>query len=200
MLSLLLVLILSNVFSCDSGPGFDQIIRTTKRGRKNTLRAKRRIAFLTSFLCFLLVYVPDFVKISLEIGMDQWNAPIQSLVLLSFCTVDLKLYQYFLLLYLLRLLGTWVICEGVLLISLLGQSTLRSLLLSTLVFLLPALLLMAGLEAPHKLTLLPFLIGNRLLNEWLEKAVSGYQIWVCFLGVGTVALAEWMMRKRFREI
>ena len=111
LVSLLLVLLTAGTFSCDSGPGMNRVIGAASLGRRDTLHAKKKVVYFLGLISFLLVYGADFLKVYMEVGINQFTAPVQSLFFLSGCKISINLAQYLLLLYLIRLLGVYVILQ-----------------------------------------------------------------------------------------
>lgn len=199
LVSALLILLVSGTFSCDNIHKMNQVISTTNLGRRDTLRAKKRIAYFLAIISFLLVYGADFLKIWMEIGMSHFTAPVQSLLYLSDCTFSISLFQYLILLYLVRFLGICVVLYGILAISSLCTSTIRSMLVSAILFLIPPALGLLHINAVEKVTILPLLIGNEWLNRLLSGDWDGYGAGVFILGVLICTGSEIYMRKRYAK-
>lgn len=197
LLSLLLVLLTAGTFSCDSGQEMDHIISAASLGKRDTLRAKKRIAYFLALISFVLVYGADFLKVYREIGLDQFAAPIQSLSYLSNCTLSLNLWQYLILLYLFRFLGVFVILHGILAISLLCKNTIRSMLVSSILFLLPPVLGLLRMGIADKITLLPLLTDGEVVKAWLTGSMDIYMVGIILLGTGVFWGAELFMRRLF---
>ena len=195
LISLLMILLMAGTFSCDSGQGMDNIISTTSRGKKETLRAKKKIVYFFTFCCFLFVYGADFLKVDREVGLEQFSAPIQSLFYLSDSRFSITLGQYLILLYIIRLVGTYIILHGILAISLFCRNTMKSMLVSSVLFLLPPVLGLLQVKAVEKMTLLPLLTGGDLLRSCLLGEFNVYIVGLifagCILGIGSAVYIKY---------
>ena len=147
LLGVLFCICLAAVFAGDAGCGMDRLIFTTAGGRRDTLRAKKQVSFVTAFLIFVLVYGGDFLMILLKIGMKEWQAPLRSLADFSLCPPDVRLWQYMALLYLVKFAGMWACLCVMRVISFLCRDTFRTVLVSAIVFVLPALVGLLGIDA-----------------------------------------------------
>lgn len=196
-ISLILVLLTAGTFSCDSGQDMDRIIAATSLGKRDTLRAKKKIAYFLAVISFLFVYGADFLKVYMEIGLNQFSAPVQSLSYLSGCTLSLNLGQYLLLLYMFRLIGIFVVVHGILAISLLCKSTIRSMLVSSIIFLLPTVLGLLHISIANKVTLLPMLTGGEIVKACLTGDMDVYMAGIISLGLIVFLGSEFFMRYLF---
>ena len=165
MMAVLFCLCFSSVFSGDSSIGMDHLLRTTAGGRRDTLRAKQKVTFFGAVVIYVLVYGMDFLKIYIRIGMAEWNTSIRSLQMFSDAVISVKIWQYILLLYLLRFFGMIVMLYVIWALSLWCKDSFRTVLFHLIVFLLPAVCGMIGITQIEKITLIPLLCGNMLLNS-----------------------------------
>ena len=197
LVSLLLVLLTAGTFSCDSGPGMNRVIGAASLGRRDTLHAKKKVVYFLGLISFLLVYGADFLKVYMEVGINQFTAPVQSLFFLSGCKISINLAQYLLLLYLIRLLGVYVILHGILIISLISESTIRSMLISSFLFLLPPILGLLEIASAEKVTFLSLLTGGEILKVCLTGNIDLSTVVIFVMTVHVIISSEIFMRYVF---
>ncbi len=197
LVSLLLVLLTAGTFSCDSGPGMNRVIGAASLGRRDTLHAKKKVVYFLGLISFLLVYGADFLKVYMEVGINQFTAPVQSLFFLSGCKISINLAQYLLLLYLIRLLGVYVILHGILIISLISESTIRSMLISSFLFLLPPILGLLEIASAEKVTFLSLLTGGEILKVCLTGNIDLSTVVIFVMTVLVIISSEIFMRYVF---
>lgn len=197
LVSLLLVLLTAGTFSCDSGPGMNRVIGAASLGRRDTLHAKKKVVYFLGLISFLLVYGADFLKVYMEVGINQFTAPVQSLFFLSGCKISINLAQYLLLLYLIRLLGVYVILHGILIISLISESTIRSMLISSFLFLLPPILGLLEIASAEKVTFLSLLTGGEILKVCLSGNIDLSTVVIFVMTVLVIISSEIFMRYVF---
>ena len=174
LLALILSICLSGVFSGDFEGRMDLLISTTAGGRQNTLKAKRKVSVLISAVVFILVYAADFIMYAQKIGMKEFSAPLQSISDFSECSVEMKIWQYLFLLYVVKYFGMVVMVHGIWFFSQILRDMMRTMLISMVFFAIPALLGMMGIDVAAKVTLLPLINGNTFLNLLLEGGnISG---------------------------
>lgn len=168
MMGILLCLCVSSVFSGDSSIGMDLLIHTTARGRRETKCAKQKVTFLTVVIIFILVYGGDFFKVFYKVGLKAWTAPLYSLRLYNTIQADIKIWQYILLMYLIKFIGAMVMLCVLWILSQKTKNTFYTMIFGMLLFVMPALLQLTGVSAIEKITLTPLLRGNVLLNAILQ--------------------------------
>ena len=199
LLGVLFCICLAAVFAGDAGCGMDRLIFTTAGGRRDTLRAKKQVSFVTAFLIFVLVYGGDFLMILLKIGMKEWQAPLRSLADFSLCPPDVRLWQYMALLYLVKFAGMWACLCVMRVISFLCRDTFRTVLVSAIVFVLPALVGLLGIDAVNYISLVPLLTGSGILNGFLEGSRILYGILYLLAAAGIIGLSRWYLGRQMRE-
>lgn len=199
LLGVLFCICLAAVFAGDAGCGMDRLIFTTAGGRRDTLRAKKQVSFVTAFLIFVLVYGGDFLMILLKIGMKEWQAPLRSLADFSLCPPDVRLWQYMALLYLVKFAGMWACLCVMRVISFLCRDTFRTVLVSAIVFVLPALVGLLGIDAVNYISLVPLLTGSGILNGFLEGSRILYGILYLLAAAGIIGLSGWYLGRQMRE-
>lgn len=199
LFGVLLCICLCYVFAVDAGCGMDRLIFTTPGGRKDTLRAKKKISFVIAIFPFVMVYGGDFFKIWLKIGMQEWNAPLQSLSNYAEIGLPLRIWQYVVLLYVIKLLGMFACLALIRLISYYCRDIFRTLLVSAMIFILPGLLGLLGVTAVDYITLLPLLTGNTILNGILGSGAVIYGVVYLAIAVVLIWFSGKCLNEKYRE-
>lgn len=166
LLMIILSICLPVVFSGDYDRNMNLLISTTAQGKWKTLQAKKTISFGVCSIIFWGICISDFLMIYYHVGMQKFNASLQSISLYDMCSTNWKIWQYFVVLYLIKFLGVIAAMHGIWIVSQILRDTMRSVLVSVL-FMIPALFGLLGVDAVANLTLIPLLNGNLLLNECL---------------------------------
>lgn len=168
LFGLLLCICVSAVFSADKGGGMNQLIYTACNGRMATLKAKEKVSFRTMMVLFALVYGMDFLLIACKVGLLKCGSWIQSLESFSACPAVIRLWEYLILLYMIRFFGAWTMLGLVRVISFLCRDTFRAAIVSAILLALPALLGLLGINAVNYFSLTPLLNANLILNGFLS--------------------------------
>ncbi len=199
VLCVLFCICLAGIFSQDAGCGMDHLIFSTPGGRKDSVRAKNRISFLTAFFLFILVYGADFLMIQLKIGMQQWQAPIQSLGIFDDYPSGLRLWQYIALLYFVRFAGMWACLCVIRILSFLCRSVFRTVLLSAIILILPALLGLSGLRVIDYISLVPLLTGNGIMHHLISGQGILYGAVMLLTAPGLILISKLFFAKHIKE-
>lgn len=199
LLALILSICLSGVFSGDFEGRMDLLISTTAGGRQNTLKAKRKVSVLISAVVFILVYAADFIMYAQKIGMKEFSAPLQSISDFSECSVEMKIWQYLFLLYVVKYFGMVVMVHGIWFFSQILRDMMRTMLISMVFFAIPALLGMMGIDVAAKVTLLPLINGNTFLNLLLEGGNIVYLGILAGIGVLTIVFINTYFAWKYKD-
>ena len=196
VLTLFLGLCLPGIFAGDYEGGMSSLLSVTVCGRRDTLKAKKKISMSIAVLAFSYVCISDFLMFYIKIGMNKASASLQSIDMFAEYTGNFRIWQYLVILYIIKFLGMITAVHGVWIISELLRDTMRSVLLSIVLFVLPALLGTLGIDAVGKLTLLPLLVGNTFLNQCLVDGnpVSILSYLICAV-VGMITVNLYLNRR-----
>lgn len=200
LLGILLGLCFAPTFSGDSSVGMDLLIKTTARGRRDTLRAKQGMTFVWAAVFFFLVYGADFLKVFLKAGLTAPDSPVQSLRILGNVGIHMTVWQYLLCMYLIRFFGMIVMLHVIWILSRWCQDTFRAMLIHGILFVMPAALGMIGITMIENMTLLPLLTGNVLLNALLAEGNISYFVIYFAIGIVLTAGIELILRYRIEDL
>lgn len=138
--SILVILVCSLVFSCDTSRNMNQLLLSTKFGRNKLTIAKIMVATLISIFVFLFIQVISLVAFYIyNSGFTGWDTSIQtnfSLELFSF-PVELNHLQVFLLAIALHFISLLAIVGITIYVSSITRSPFSSLIIALGLFLLP---------------------------------------------------------------
>lgn len=140
LISVLVIVICSTVFSGEVARNISQLLLSTKYGRTKMLTSKIYVSTLTSIILFVLVHMLTFFYFYFHYyGMDGWNASIQtnfSLKLFNF-PLEVNNLQIYLLILIFQLAGLLALLGVTLFISAVTKTTFSSLAISIGLFFLP---------------------------------------------------------------
>lgn len=199
LLALLLSICLAGIFSGDFEGRMDFLISTTAGGHKDTLSAKRKISVGLAVLIFVFVYAADFMMYAQKIGMKEFSAPLQSISEFSGCEIKIKVWQYLLLMYIVRFFGMTVLLHGIWFLSHILHDMMRSMLISIVFFAIPGLLGVLGMDTVTPVTLLPLINGNTFLNLFLEGGNSLYLGALTGAGVFIIVFTNLYLSRKFKD-
>lgn len=98
----ILLLIVGELFIKEYQQGIMPVIKTTKKGRKQVILAK---IFAVLFMCFILSFVFLFINLlyaSVVYGLGNLSRPVQSLPGFAASTMGINIWQYFILLWIVK--------------------------------------------------------------------------------------------------
>ncbi|MCD7865826.1 MAG: hypothetical protein LUG54_07410 [Clostridiales bacterium] len=199
LFGLLMCICVSAVFSVDADNGMNQLIYTTGNGRLTTLKKKNKVSFCTMMVLFALVYGMDFLLIACKVGLLKCGAWIQSLESFSTSTVSIRLWQYLILLYLIRFVGAWTMLCLTRIVSFLCRDTFRAAIVSAILLVLSALLGLLGVNAVNYFSLVPLLNANLILNGFLNGNNIIYGIVYGMIATILIVVCEQYLRKEHEE-
>lgn len=161
------ILCFYTTFAMEFKGGMIKVLSTTPLGLQKTVRTKVLLAFLMTFVIFLIVEIPQFVIIYKHFGFSSLFAPAQSLIFLARIPVQVSILGYLIFFQCLKFLTTFAITLGVLFISLTAKQPFLALLNSILFLLLTPILSFLGISIFNWFSLIPIFQLNKLLAESL---------------------------------
>lgn len=161
---LLLLCTVSTYISMEKAGNMTAIIGPTKVGWKNVRRKKQILVVLFSMISMIIVWLPDWIWILKTYDVKYWEAPIKWLFEFRDMKVDFTIGVYFLLLIVVRLLGGAIAGLLMLLISEKSRSGMEAYGINTVVFCVPAVLVVLGVPYVEKVTFSALLDGNVILR------------------------------------
>lgn len=155
-------------FAAEYSTGMIRIISCCKLGRANTVKTKLKVAFPLYTCFFAAGYVPDFIAVYKQYGLPCMNAELLSIPALSGFPIGMKLWQYLALLYAYRYLVFLCILLFIFMVSTLLKDTGTTLMILSIVLVIPAFLHIIGLRWIDYFSMNAFVSGNILLNNLKE--------------------------------
>ena len=152
-------------FGTEYSTGMIHMISCYKLGRANTVKAKLRAAFPLYTAFFAVGYLTDFIGVYSQYGLPYENAKLGAISALAGFPADLKLWQYLGLLYVCRYVVFCCILLLIFLVSAFFKDTGTTLLVLSIVLVIPAFLHIIGLRWVDYFSLNAFISGNILLNS-----------------------------------
>lgn len=133
---------------------------------------KRRHVMLCKFgivvglvtLFFSIVYLPEVIWVLREYGLSHGQYQLQCLHLQRENLMNASISQYFVLVYLVRYLAGMVIAVATAFIGKVTKNTNYTIMIASILFLLPLIIHVLGLEAVDNWSMNAFLSGNMLFN------------------------------------
>lgn len=185
----LLVITGAGIFGMDMETGMLSLLTTTRNG-ENGIRARLLWGSILTVAVWVTVYLPDFVNTLENYGTQGMMAPAQSIELLKEVKY-LLVWQYFVCLYVSRLLGLLVVSGVLYLLSYFTRSTAATIFGTLAIFLIPSLLLLLREGMTDILSLFAPFSGNML-----RRYPGAVSIFVIGLYVLFVIFGYWYMIKR----
>lgn len=187
---LLLTITGAGIFGADTENGMLRLLTTTRDGKKG-IGVRLVWGGILTVMVWLLVYLPDFVCTLEQYGTEGLSAPAQSIELLA-GVKRILLREYFVGLYLSRLLGLFVVNGTMYLLAYFAKSTAVTIFGTAAIFAIPPLLLllnerMTGVMFPYA----PF--SGNLLRRY-PAIVSG--VLVAFYALFVFWAYKFMVKRR----
>ena len=178
MILIAMIAAFSAFFATEHSTGMIHIISCCKLGRTTTVKTKLKVALPVYTAVFLIGYVPDFIAVWNQYGLPCWNARLNAIPALSGVPfAHMKLWQYLVFLYAYRYLVFFCILLFIFLFSAFLKDTGTTLLILSIVLVIPTFLHIIGIRWIDYFSLNAFVSGNILLNN--QKG-AGYAFLLLF--------------------
>lgn len=152
----------SGIFTVEFSKDMIQLLGGTVRGRMETADRKLLLLAALSMLLFLMAYLPDLIKIIQTYGLPKLHASCGAIP--SMASFPMKLWQYLVLLYLLRYLFYFCILLMIAALSIWLRNTGKTLAVGSLLFIFPQVLRLLGITLADCVSFNAFLSGNLFLH------------------------------------
>ncbi|MBD5550790.1 MAG: hypothetical protein HDQ96_06370 [Lachnospiraceae bacterium] len=183
MILVVMIAAFAAFFSTEYSTGMIHMISCYKLGRENTVKAKLRVAFPLYTVLFLSGYVPDFIAVCNQYGLPCRNAELISIPALSGFPIDMKLWQYLVLLYTYRYIVFLCILLFIFMFSTFLKDTGTAMLILSIVLVIPTFLHIIGLRWIDYFSLNAFVSGNIVLNNFRGRGYALLLLFPIALGV-----------------
>ena len=152
----------SGIFTVEFSKDMIRLLGGTVRGRMETADRKLLLLAALSMLLFLMAYLPDLIKIIQTYGLPKLHASCGAIP--SLASFPIKLWQYLVLLYLLRYLFYFCILLMIAALSIWLRNTGKTLAVGSLLFIFPQVLRLLGITLADCVSFNAFLSGNLFLH------------------------------------
>lgn len=152
----------SGIFTVEFSKDMIRLLGGTVRGRMETADRKLLLLAALSMLLFLMAYLPDLIKVIQTCGLPKLHASCGAIP--SMASFPMKLWQYLVLLYLLRYLFYVCILLMIAALSIWLRDTGKTLAVGSLLFIFPQVLHLLGIPLADCVSFNVFLSGNLFLH------------------------------------
>lgn len=188
------ILCCAGLFSMENTFGTKKLLRICRKGFQLPYH-KLCITLLFSTLAAVIVEITRFAMVVKDYPLLYANeAPVQSLTDLADFSARITLQQYLILLFVMRLLGAWLVGMLIAVVSSFCRSDAVSIAASFGVIAVPVIAVGAGVQPLQYISVLPFCGGNLLLQDTLVS-----QIWYGIFLIGCLILGRYLIKKQWRS-
>lgn len=144
------------------------LLRSTKRGRKELFLKKLDVSFGITAVIFVLVKIPAILKVVGEYPLECWGAKVRSMMFAGQSVINCSIFGYVLMLMIMQLVTLFVIVFSTMALSVVLKDSTMTMILSLLLFGGPLLIEWGGVPIVHYLSLNSLLDGHQILQgNWL---------------------------------
>lgn len=192
---LFLVFLCSAVFTYERQSGVSFTIRSLRHGRKTVFARKVLIGMSFAVFVWAAVYMRELWSFLDSSKMKSLGAPVQNVAALAQFPLKMTIMQYLIILYTVRLLMLICVAFVVLLISSYAKNILIAYLLGAGILVVPAALVVLGLDAMKYLSLIAPVSSAELMWNMGSGSLLPIIPWTLILVLGVTALM--ITRKRW---
>lgn len=196
VLTLVMIAICSSVFSNEYSTGMISVIACYKNGRAKTAKTKIIICMFITVISFILVYLTQLLAVGRAYGLSSLDASISSIPSLSEFPVHLKIWQYLVLLYVVRLIMVMSLLFFIFALSIVIKNAMNTMITLSVLFIIPLALHLLDIHIVSYCTFNVFLSGNLFLDLLCQSSVFLLLIFIPIL-IGLLSVKK--IRKSFRE-
>ncbi len=189
-----LVMTTSLIWSVDNQNNMMHVIRTTKKGRANILVIKTGISFLITFVGHTILYIMRFSQIDGTYGLNNMGLSANSLKIFRNLDADMSIMSIIVIVYILRLLSLWMTVCIVGYISYKTKTNMHSLTINAVLFIFPAYLYYAGVDAMKYISSVKCV---SVVSLWLDNKEEMMLFTMAFVVLFAVSLSA--IVKQIRE-
>lgn len=194
-LSILLIIILSNIFSKEYKSGAIILIQGSKE-RKKLFLYKFIISYIITTILLILVYIPTYINVIDEFGIEFLKAPIQSIEQYMNISANLTIIQFIILESILKCIGVMCITTCIVCLSLLSKNHITTIIISTILLIPSILMRVIGIKLNENISISNIFSLNESLSY--KSGISFniiYFIIIIILVVGIVFVTQ----KKFKN-
>ena len=154
------------------------LLRSTKRGRKELFLKKLGVSFGITAVIFVLVKIPAILKVVGEYPLECWGAKVRSMMFAGQSVINCSIFGYVLMLMIMQLVTLFVIVFSTMALSVVLKDSTMTMILSLLLFGGPLLIEWGGVPIVHYLSLNSLLDGHQILQgNWLVLILEIVIFW-----------------------
>lgn len=194
-LSILLIIILSNIFSKEYKSGAIILIQGSKE-RKKLFLYKFIISYIITVILLILVYMPTYINVIDEFGIEFLKAPIQSMEQYMNISANLTIIQFIILESILKCIGVICITTCIVCLSLLSKNHITTIIISTILLIPSILMRLIGINLNENISISNIFSLNESLSY--KSGISFniiYFISIIILVVGIIFITQ----KKFKN-
>lgn len=194
-LSILLIIILSNIFAKEYKSGAIILIQGSKE-RKKLFLYKFIISYIITVILLILVYMPTYINVIDEFGIEFLKAPIQSMEQYMNISANLTIIQFIILESILKCIGVICITTCIVCLSLLSKNHITTIIISTILLIPSILMRLIGINLNENISISNIFSLNESLSY--KSGISFniiYFISIIILVVGIVFVTQ----KKFKN-
>lgn len=167
-----LLFALYGLYTIDQYQQEDDLYLTTMKGKNRRYRSKEKCAFIIAIISFLFYFGSDFLMFSKLYPMFQWDAPFyevlqENTMITSSLSLDIPIWQYACLLYLVRFIGVCLCTLFIMVISKKVDNMISSIFIGSIVLFMPMILFNINMDFVLLFSVFDLLQGNLFLQHSL---------------------------------
>ena len=191
-----LVLLFSGIYTVDQENDEDQLYTLAYHGRKIRMKAKWKVVTIYASLLFLFYFMSELLFFQYLYPMNNWLAPFHTILSGSDNIVlqwplnnQVSLLLYWLVLTLIRVLGTITTCVVCTFMSKISKKQITAIILCIASLFLPIVLELVGLNFMRHFSLFDMVMGNRFLYD-------GFSVWkIVLIIIVNIVLIKTLTKK-----
>lgn len=174
---LILILCVSSIFSYENQKRVRGLLSVCVNGRFKLANIKYVLGISVTLLIALIINGAQFIDIRKSYDLSALSAPIQSVPELAGFPLNINIFQYFLLICIIRFVALLFIMSIIFIISLYSKNIIMVVCVSATIFVSPILLSIIGVNVSFIFPLIQLQSGNMLfLMKSSENIFSSYMI------------------------
>ncbi|WP_066890001.1 hypothetical protein [Clostridium nigeriense] len=143
--ALALIITVNSIFSYDYRNNSIKLIRTTLKGRKDIFKSKFSLNIILSLIVSIFTILPIYFQTKNMLGINYLEANIKNISFYQNINLNLNTLQFLFLNLLFRVIGFILISLIIMLISIYLKDTIKSIILSAIIILLPLIIEFKGI-------------------------------------------------------
>lgn len=185
----LLIILLSGVFAYEKKSNVHYTLKATYRGRNYIFRKKILVSSIIAVVLWIVTGVTDFYRVLVNNNLENFTAPIKSLMFFKDLPFEVSIITYLILVYLIKLVMILCVAYIICYISSVTRYEV-CIAVSTLVLVVPSILCILGIEVFKYLSLALPVSALKLLGESTNFVFVIPIVLVVVLGISGLVLSN----------